>query len=94
MKVLDTKKIKIGTVEYPVKMSMRSMIEFEKLSGHSISSLETLEDITILFYCTVKAGGSDKTYDQFMDLIDDKPESLSAFSDLMIEKGEKKQTAR
>jgi hypothetical protein len=94
MKLLQVKNIKIGDTDYPIKMSIRAMIEFEQLSGHSISIIETLEDITIIFYCTVKAGGSVLAYSEFMDLIDDKPEALKAFSDVIIEKNEKKQKAR
>lgn len=94
MKLLETKTTKIGDKDYPIKMSLRAMIEFEQLSGHSISQVETLQDITIIFYCTVKAGGSNLTYEQFMDMIDDKPEALKAFSDIMIEKSEKKQAVR
>lgn len=94
MKLLETKTIKIGETDYPVKMSLRAMIEFEQISGHSISIIESLQDITIIFYCTVKAGGAAITYEQFMDLIDDKPEALKAFSDVMIEKSEKKPKAR
>jgi hypothetical protein len=94
MKLLQTKPIKIGDKEYPIKMSIRAMIEYETLSKKSISVIETLQDITTIFYCTVRAGGADMTYEQFMDLIDDKPEALQAFSDLMIEKTEKKPKAR
>jgi hypothetical protein len=94
MKLLQEKTVKIGDTEYPIKMSTRAMINYEALSGHSISTIQSLSDITILFYCTVKAGGSELTYEGFMDLIDDKPESLTAFSDLMIEPTEKKKAVR
>jgi hypothetical protein len=94
MKLLQVKNIKIVDTDYPIKMSIRAMIEFEQISGHSISIIETLEDITIIFYCTIKAGGSTLTYNEFMDLIDDKPEALVSFSDLIIEKSEKKPKAR
>jgi hypothetical protein len=94
MKLLPTKTIKIGDTEYPIKMSIRSMIDFETISGHSVSTIETLSDITIMFFCTMKAGGFTNSYDEFMDLIDDKPEALKSFSDLMIEKTEKKQAVR
>mgnify|MGYP001279711435 CR=1 FL=1 len=94
MKLLETKTIKIGEKEYALKMSIRAMIEYEQISGHPISTIETLSDITIIFYCTIKAGGLNVTYDQFMDMIDDKPEALKAFTDTMIEKVEKKPKAR
>jgi hypothetical protein len=94
MKLLDNKLIKIGDKDYLLKMSIRAMIEYEQLSGHSISIIESLKDITTIFYCTFKAGGNNMSYDEFMDLIDDKPESIKAFSDSMIEKVEKKSKAR
>jgi hypothetical protein len=90
MKLLQIKDIKIGDQDYPIKMSTRAMINFEEISGHSIATIQTLSDITILFYCTIKAGGATMTYEQFMDMIDDKPESIKAFSDAMIEPTEKK----
>ena len=94
MKLLKEKIVKIDGLDYPVKMSARAMINYEELSGKSISNIQTLKDITILFYCTVKAGGSDMNYEQFMDLIDEKPEALTDFSNLMIEPVEKKKPAR
>lgn len=90
MKLLEEKIVKIGDKEFLLKMSIRAMIEFEKLSGHSISEIVTLEDIVQIFYCTVKAGGANISYDEFMDLIDDSPESISDFKDVMLEPGEKK----
>lgn len=90
MKLLKEKIIRIGDKEYPLKMSIRSMIEFEEMSGHSITSLGTLRDVTILFYCTIKAGGADMTYEEFMNVIDEKPDILNEFSQLVIEPSEKK----
>lgn len=90
MKLLKEKIIKIAEKEYPLKLSIRSMIEFEEMSGHSITSLETLRDITILFFCSIKAGGASFTYEEFMDVIDDNPDILNDFSALVVEPGEKK----
>jgi len=94
MKLLEEKSIKIGDKEYPMKMSMRAMIEYEKLSGKTINEITTIEDITFLFYSTIKMGGAKFTYDEFLDLIDDKPESLTAFTDAMIVESEKKRIVR
>jgi hypothetical protein len=80
MKLLEDKKIKIGDKEYLLKMSIRTMMRFETLSGHSIGIIRTLEDVIMLFYCSVKSGGIDITYDQFIDLIDDKIDCLKEFS--------------
>lgn len=91
MKLLEEKKIKIAGREYPVRMSYRAMIEFEAISGHSISTLESIKDVTILFYCTLKAGGADMTYEQFMDLIDNELGVVNDFSALMAVNEEKKQ---
>jgi len=94
MKLLKENFISIKGKDYPVKMSIRAMIEYETITGKSISSVESLKDITVVFYCTVKAGGTDITYDQFMDLIDDDMDAIGSFSDKMVEKVEKKQRAR
>lgn len=80
---LEKRLIKILDKEYPVKMSVRAITNFEKISGKSISELSSLADITIIFYCAVKSGGADLTYDQFMDLIDDDPGSMNAFKDIL-----------
>jgi hypothetical protein len=92
MKLLEAKKVKIGESEYPVKMSIRAMIDYENLTGHSVTKVDTIEDITKLFYCTIKAGGSALSYDQFLDLIDDNPGSITEFSNAMGEPVEKKVT--
>lgn len=94
MELLETKLIKIGDKEYPIKMTLRSMINFQKHTGKSIDDMSTLEDVTIYFYYTFKAGGSEMTYDEFMDMIDDKPESIAAFTAALTIKAEKKQKAR
>jgi hypothetical protein len=94
MKLLETKSVKINGTDYPLKMTMRAMIEFEKLSGHTISTVSTLEDVTIMFYCTVKAGGAKLSYDEFLDLIDDHPEVLNSFTDAMSLEEEKKTVVR
>jgi len=83
MKLLESETIKIGDKDYPIKMTIRSMINYEKLTGHSISKIETMEDIITFFYCVVKAGGNDMSYEDFLNLIDDKPEALTAFSESM-----------
>lgn len=93
MKLIQEKKIKIAGIDYPVKMTIRAMIEFESMSGHSIGTIETLKDITQLFYCTLKAGGRDITYDQFMDLIDSEAGILNEFTALIADSVEKKRTA-
>lgn len=94
MKLLTTKKITIGDKEYSLRMSVRVMINYEELTGHPASEMVTLKDVVAMFYCTLKAGGTDITYDQFLDLIDDEPGAIKSFKDLMVEPVEKKKSVR
>lgn len=94
MKLLKENVVTIKGKDYPVKMSVRAMIEYETITGKSISAIESLKDITTVFYCAVKAGGTDISYEQFMDLIDDDMDAIGSFSDKMVEKVEKKRGAR
>jgi hypothetical protein len=80
MKLLEDKTIKIGGKEYTARMTMRTMINFEKLSGHSIDSVSSLEDGIMLFYSAIKKSAGDLTYDQFLDLIDEDMEVLNSFT--------------
>lgn len=80
MKLLEDRKIKIGDREFTAKMSMRTMITFEKLSGHSIDLISTLEDAIMLFYASIKRSAGELTYDQFLDLIDEDMEALNEFT--------------
>lgn len=83
MELLTEKKIKIGDKEYSLKKSNRAMIEFEKLSGKSITQLSSIEDGFYFFYCCFKAGGNNYTFEEFMNLIDDYGGILNEFSTVM-----------
>ena len=77
MKLLETKSIKCGDKAFPIKITNRAMIEFEALSGGSITSLEGTQKLLQFFYCIAKAGARSEgkeftyTYDEFMDVVDD-----------------------
>lgn len=90
MELLKKKVIRIGDKEYPMKLSVRAMIEFEDMAGKSLSQMETIKDVTIIFYCMLKAGGLTLGYDQFMDLIDDNPDALKEFNEVVFDKTKKK----
>jgi hypothetical protein len=94
MKLLKDKSVKIGDREYPVKLSIRAMIEFEAMAGKSVSDISTMSDMVMVFFCSFKAGGNDMKYDAFLTLIDDNPDALDNFSDLMLDSGEKKNPDR
>jgi hypothetical protein len=91
MKLLETKNIKIGDIDYPCKLSVRASITFEELTGKDISQLSSLVDFVAAFYGSVKACGSKLTYDEFLDLIDNYPESLIEFKNTFTESTEKKE---
>ena len=93
MKLLEDKIIKIGDKDFTAKMGMRAMINFEKLSGHSIDSVSSLEDGIMLFYSAIKKSAGDLTYEQFLDLIDDNMDAVNEFTQwAMVGAVEKKQT--
>jgi hypothetical protein len=94
MKLLRTAIIKIGSKEYLVKRSIRAYLTFGELSGHSIEDFEeTIKDVVLFFFSCFQSAGNKETYDQFLDLIDDDPDSLVLFSDAMIDEAEKKPKA-
>ncbi len=79
--------LKISGVPYTIKKTFRSLLLFEQMTNKSINdSSENLTDIIVLFYCIVKASNKnfEKTYDEFIDLIDEKPEILSEFSKYLL----------
>ncbi len=94
MELLKDKIIRIGSKDYPIKLSVRAMIEFESMAGKPLSEMSSIKDVTIIFYCMLKAGGMTLNYDQFMDLIDDNPDALREFNDLVFDKTKKKQITR
>lgn len=77
MKLLNTQIVKVGDLEFPIKITNRAMIEYESLSGTTISSFNGTENIIQFFYCTAKAGAKAEgiefkyTFDEFLDTIDD-----------------------
>jgi hypothetical protein len=90
MKLLETKIIKIGETDYPCKLSVRASITFEEITGRDISQMSSLADFVAAFYGAVKACGSKLTYDEFLDLLDNYPESLIEFKNTFTEPTEKK----
>lgn len=99
MKLLEGKKIRIGKQAFPIRISVRAQIEYEALTGESVSDMKTgeTEKLIKFFYVMVKAGArSEKkefsySYEEFLDLIDD--HYLDFITDLfeaVFEPGDKK----
>jgi hypothetical protein len=93
MKLSEVKRVKVGDLEFPVKLTIRAMIDYETLSGDSIMNLEGTEKSMKFFYCTAKAGARSEgkefmTYDEFLDSIDDDfAEAVTNFSEALFESG-------
>lgn len=79
MKLQERKSIKIGDKDYPLQMSVRAFIMYENLSGNPMHVINTLENRIQLFYSCIKVAGNEITYDEFLNIIDDKMESLVDF---------------
>jgi hypothetical protein len=96
MKLAEVKKVKVGDLEFPVKLTIRAMIDYEALSGDSILNLDGTEKSMKFFYCTAKAGSKAEgkefmSYDEFLDAIDeDFTEAITNFSQALFEVGDTK----
>lgn len=77
MNLAELKYVRVGERDYPVKLTQRAMIEYEKLTGEAIISFRGSERLSKLFYVTAKAGARatsqpfDYDYEGFLDLVDD-----------------------
>lgn len=86
MNLLDIKEIKVGSITFYIKLTMRAMIEYENLSGGNIASMDTTEKVIMFFYTTAKAGAKAKgvsfeyTFDSFLDYLDTE-DYMSAIND-------------
>ena len=94
MKLTETKKVRVGDLEFFVRVTNRSMIEYEALTGDSILNLEGTERLLKFFYCTAKAGAKSESrefkysFDEFLDAIDDYyTETMTNFSKALLEPG-------
>ena len=87
MRLLNTETISIGDKEYPVKMSVRAMIEIGNLTSENMPAFQKA---VIMFFCAIKAGGLKITYEEFLNLIDDHMESVTDFSNACLVESEKK----
>jgi hypothetical protein len=73
----ETRKVKIGEKEFIIKITQRAMCEYEKLSGSSITDIESHEKRLKYFYCLAKAGARSEdqdfnfSFEEFLDMVDD-----------------------
>lgn len=88
--------IKIGDKEYLIKLSFRSLMTYERLSGKNYTQMQTLEDtLTYMYSCIISSNQIELTFYEFIDMIDESPEAMSEFiSQVMNSKQEGGQTEK
>lgn len=85
-------KIKISGVEYTIKQSFRSLMIFENLTGiNAFEANNSVNHLLMLFYSILKGCNKDFEFEfeQFVDLIDENPESVELFSNFIQEQAKK-----
>lgn len=85
------KKINIGGKEYNIKMSFRNYILFEKIADKTFTNYNSMSDMLLLFYCSLLAHNDNFsiTFDEFIDVIDETPNTLTDFCTFMSEENSK-----
>lgn len=72
--------IKIGDKELTIKLSFRSLIAYERLSGNKYTDIKTLEDMLIYMYaCVISSNDIDVDWDGFLDMIDNSQLAFNEF---------------
>jgi hypothetical protein len=98
MRFLETKKIEVGDEVFYIRRTSRAIIEYDALTGRNFwvdfggGEINT-EKLTQLFYTTAKAGARAEgkpflyTYEEFLDKIDNCPEVVAVFFQLIQDPG-------
>ena len=68
--------IKDNNIE--IKQTLRSLLLFENIAGHSYNA-NGMNDIILFVYCVIVASGKlyDLTYDEYLDWADENPDTLT-----------------
>jgi hypothetical protein len=91
---VEIKIIKISNRDYKYQFSLKAMMLYEEITGHSIAQTETLKERVQLFYCCVNVLNPEISYDNFVNLIDKEPFKVGEFINSIFEFSEKKQKTR
>ena len=67
------------------------MMNYESMTGKSITEINTIGDSIKLFFCAFVAGGNNLDFEGFLDLVDEDFDSVASFTTLLA-RSEKKQT--
>lgn len=76
-----------------LKYSFRSFILYENIQGKSFSPSSTTE-VLVFLYCCILASDRDLdfNFDEFLDMIDERPEIIVEFSEFLTSQLNKTQT--
>jgi hypothetical protein len=77
-------KFKIGTEEYLIKQTFRSLMLFEEMTGIQYENDNKMGTQFKMLYCILKAANRDTfkySWDEFLDLLDNNQESVQTFFD-------------
>ncbi len=87
---MKTFNISLSGKELDIKLSFRSLMTYEKLSGKNYTQIQSLEDTLIYMYSCIISSNRDinLTFDDFLDNVDECPEALNEFLSALMDKQE------
>lgn len=79
--IMKSFRITLQGKELDIKLSFRSLMTYEKLSGKNYTQISDLQDTLIYLYsCIISSNkGLEMDWERFLDAIDEEPESLESF---------------
>lgn len=87
--------INISGKELNIKLSFRSLMTYERLSGKNYTQIQSLEDTLIYMYsCIISSNEIELTFDQFIEQLDESPEAMTEFLSNLMDKEEGEQTEK
>lgn len=75
-------KIQINDREVELKYSFRALILYENIQNKTFAP-QSLTDVLVFFFCAIVGSERDVqlSFDDFLDMIDEKPELVTEFSE-------------
>ena len=84
--------VKIHDKDVELKTTFRAYMLYENITQKSFAP-QTMTDVITFFYCVLitSAKDYDFMYNEFLDMLDDRPEYLTEFSEWLVEEYNKNQ---
>lgn len=78
--------ININNKKIELRQTIRTYIIFESIAGKSPDKIENTLDTLTLMYATIVGSAKDTTitFDQFLDYVDEHPESITEFTKFLL----------